>query len=155
MNLSESIHLPMVSWAPSWEGWPVGTGRWLSLSTLPSWGPVWSAASRSGAPSTRKTGSCWRGSRGGPQRCQRAAAPPLWRQAEGAGLDQKAVLYVKSGATDQIIWISGDVIEKLEWKGKKLNKSKCPLCQSRRFERVPGLCSTGVLLLKERFYLLQ
>ena len=31
-------------------------------------GPIWSTAPRSGPPSTRKTGSCWRGSREGPQR---------------------------------------------------------------------------------------
>ena len=36
--------------------------------------------------SPRKTGSCWRGSRGGPQRYQKAAAPPLQIQAEGDGL---------------------------------------------------------------------
>ena len=29
---------------------------------------IWSTVSRSGVPSTRKTESCWRGSRGGPQR---------------------------------------------------------------------------------------
>ena len=39
-------------------------------------------------PNTRKTGSCWRGSRGGHKDDQRAAAPPLQRQAEGAGLVQ-------------------------------------------------------------------
>ena len=57
------------SWSPSGERWPAGRGRWLSLSTLSSCGPFWSIASRSGAPSTRrKMWSCWRGSRGGPQR---------------------------------------------------------------------------------------
>ena len=40
----------------------------LSLSTLLLRDPIWSTVSRSGAPSTRKTESCWRGSRGGPQR---------------------------------------------------------------------------------------
>jgi len=47
-----------------------------------------STVSRSGAPRTRKTESCWRGSRGGHKDDQRAAAPPLQRQAEGAGLVQ-------------------------------------------------------------------
>ena len=42
--------------------------------------------SRCGAPNTGKAGSCWRGSRGGHRDAQRAAAPPLQSQAEGAGL---------------------------------------------------------------------
>lgn len=75
-----------------------------------------------------------------------SSLPPLQRQAEGAGLDQKAVLYVKSGATDQIIWISGDVIEKLEWKGKKLNKSNVLCARIGRLREslvcvAPGFCS--------------
>jgi len=31
-------------------------------------GPIWSTASRSGVPGTRKTNSRWRGARGGPLR---------------------------------------------------------------------------------------
>ena len=45
----------MVYRAPSEKGWSAGTGRWLSLSTLLLWGPIWSTVSRSGASSTRKT----------------------------------------------------------------------------------------------------
>ena len=52
----------MVSWASSKEGWSAGTVRWLSLSTLPLWGPIWSTVSRSGAPNKRKMWSCYRGS---------------------------------------------------------------------------------------------
>ena len=50
--------------------------------------PICSTASRSGAPYTRKTGSCWRGSRGGHKDDQGAGAHPLRGQAEGAGLIQ-------------------------------------------------------------------
>ena len=42
-----------VSWASSKEGQPAGQGRWLSLSTLPSWSPIWSTASKPEAPSTK------------------------------------------------------------------------------------------------------
>ena len=56
----------MVSWVPSEKGWPSGSGRWLSLSTLPSWGSTWSTTFRSGASNARKMWSCWRGSRRGP-----------------------------------------------------------------------------------------
>ena len=52
----------MASWAPSEGGWPAGAGRWLSLSTLPSWEPSWSTASRSGASDVGKMWNCWRGS---------------------------------------------------------------------------------------------
>ena len=37
---------------------------------------------------------CWRGSRGGHKDAQRAAAPPLQRQAEGAGLVQLTTVVV-------------------------------------------------------------
>ena len=48
------VRKQMVSWAPSWEGWQAGTGRWLSLSILPLWGPIWSTVSRSRAPQYKK-----------------------------------------------------------------------------------------------------
>jgi len=54
---------------PSEDGWPAGTGRGLSLCALPS-------ATRCGVPSTGKTGSCWRGSRGGHKDAQKAEASP-------------------------------------------------------------------------------
>jgi len=34
---------------------------------------------------TRKMWGCWSGSRGGHEGAERAGAPLLWRQAEGAG----------------------------------------------------------------------
>ena len=38
------------------------------VTLKPASGPTWSPASSSGAPSTGKTWTCWRGSRGGPQK---------------------------------------------------------------------------------------
>jgi len=60
---------PMVSWVE-------GRRRWLSPSSLPLWCLIWSTASRSGAPNTKKTWSYWR------------SAVFLWRQAEGAAFIQ-------------------------------------------------------------------
>ena len=69
---ASSVHLQsrkqMVSWIPSEEQWSAGTGKWLSPSTLPLWGLIWSTVSRSGSPRTGKMWSCWRGSRWGPWR---------------------------------------------------------------------------------------
>ncbi|GAB0206131.1 cAMP-dependent protein kinase inhibitor alpha [Grus japonensis] len=50
--------------------------------------PPCSAASSSGGPSTRRTWSCWRESRGGHGDDARAGAPLLWRQAERVGVVQ-------------------------------------------------------------------
>ncbi|GAB0195777.1 mitochondrial enolase superfamily member 1 [Grus japonensis] len=51
--------------------------------------PPCSAASSSGVPSTRRTWSCWRESRGGHRDDLRAGAPLLWRpQAERVGVVQ-------------------------------------------------------------------
>ena len=74
----------MVSWAPLDDGWPAGTGRGLSLSVL----PICSTASRSGAPVQEGQGAVGEGPEEGHKDAQRAAAPPLQRQAEGAGLVQ-------------------------------------------------------------------
>ena len=52
------------------------------------WDPTWSPASSSGAPSSRKTWSCWNGSRGGHKDDPRAGAPLLWGKAERVGLVQ-------------------------------------------------------------------
>jgi len=69
---SSSVHLqpgrPTVSWAASKDNCPAGKGKWLSPTTLPLWGPIWSKASKPGAPSTGRMQSCWNGSRGGPWR---------------------------------------------------------------------------------------
>ncbi|KFV63554.1 Eukaryotic translation initiation factor 4 gamma 3, partial [Dryobates pubescens] len=51
-------------------------------------GPSCSTASSSAAPSTRRTWSCWRGSRGGHRDDQRIGEPPLWGQAGRAGAVQ-------------------------------------------------------------------
>jgi len=47
---------------------PAGWGRWFCLSALLWWDSTWSPASSSGALSTRRTWTCWSGSRGGPQK---------------------------------------------------------------------------------------
>jgi len=59
---------PTVCKATSKERWPAGRGRWLSLSTLPLWGPIRSTASRPGASSTATMQRCWSESRGRRQR---------------------------------------------------------------------------------------
>lgn len=51
------------------KGWPAWKGKGLCLSALPLSGPICSTVARSEAPNTEKTGNCWRGKRGGPQRC--------------------------------------------------------------------------------------
>ena len=56
---------PSVSWDTSKKGWPARRGRWLSLSTLPSWGLIWSTMSRPGVPITQNWGS-WIRFTGGP-----------------------------------------------------------------------------------------
>jgi len=50
---------PTASWVALKKGWPAGRGRRLSPSILPLWGPIWSTASRPGAPSIRNTQSFW------------------------------------------------------------------------------------------------
>ena len=59
-----------------------------SLSALPSQGPIWSVVSRSGVPSVRKTGSCWRRSRGGLQRWSEgwSTSPTYKDRMRGLGL---------------------------------------------------------------------
>ncbi|GAB0187919.1 mitochondrial enolase superfamily member 1 [Grus japonensis] len=50
--------------------------------------PLYSAASSSGVPSTRRTWTCWSESRGGHGDDPRAGASLLWRQAERVGVVQ-------------------------------------------------------------------
>jgi len=59
----------------------------------------------SGAAVTRRTRSCWSGSRGGHEDAQRAGAPLLWRQAEGAvgAPPQKGGLWEDHGAVFQYL----------------------------------------------------
>ena len=52
------------------------------------WDPPWSPASSSGAPSTRRTWSCWSGARGGPSNDPRAGARLLWRKPGRVGAVQ-------------------------------------------------------------------
>jgi len=59
---------PTISWAVSGEVWSAGQGKWFCPSVLLSWDPTRSTVSRSGAPKKRRAWSCWRASRGGPQR---------------------------------------------------------------------------------------
>ena len=67
-----SVHLqprrPTVSWAASKAPWSAGQGSRFCPSSLLWWDPTQNTACRPGAPSTRRTWSCWSGSRGGPQR---------------------------------------------------------------------------------------
>jgi len=58
----------ILSWATSKETWPAGQRKGFCPYTPIWWGPTWSTVSSSGALSTRKTSTCWSGSRGGPQR---------------------------------------------------------------------------------------
>jgi len=59
----------------------------------------------SGAAVTRRTRSCWSGSRGGHEDAQRAGAPLLWSQAEGAvgAPPQKGGLWEDHGAVFQYL----------------------------------------------------
>ena len=67
-NVRSEPRRPTISWAASREAWPAGRRRGFCPST-PLWSDLtWSSASSSGAPSTRRTWSCWSRSRGGPQR---------------------------------------------------------------------------------------
>jgi len=68
---------PTVSLATSEKGWPAERGRWLTVSTPSSWGPIWSTAFKSGASSMGKMWSFLRGSRGGPQRWSSSWQPFL------------------------------------------------------------------------------
>jgi len=77
-----------VSWAASRETWPAGQGRWFRPATPLWWEPTWSPASSSGAPSTRRTWTCWSGSRGGHKNHGRAGTPLLQGKAERLGLVQ-------------------------------------------------------------------
>jgi len=60
--------------------------RWLCPSTLFSWGPTWSTVFSSGAPSTRRTESCWSRSRGGPWRWSEGWFPPHEDRLRDLGL---------------------------------------------------------------------
>jgi len=64
-----------------------GRRRWLSPSTLSSWGPTWSTVSKPRAHSTRIQ-SCWRGSRGGPWRWSQGWGSSPLIKVEGAGIVQ-------------------------------------------------------------------
>jgi len=77
-----NVHLkprrPTVFWVASREVWPGGQERRFRPSTLLSWNPTWSTVSSSGAPNTRRTSSCWSGSRGGPRRwSERWSSTPM------------------------------------------------------------------------------
>ena len=48
---------PTISWAASEEGRSAGSGRGLSPSALPSFGPIWSTVSRSDAPVEKECGA--------------------------------------------------------------------------------------------------
>ena len=65
-NMCSQPRRPTVSWAASKAAWPAGRGRWFC--TLLWWDLTQSPASSYGAPSTRRTWTCWSGSRGVPQR---------------------------------------------------------------------------------------
>jgi len=67
-SVQSHLRKPAVSWAVSKEAWPAGRGKWFCSSTPIWWDLTWSHVSSSGALSTRRTWSCWSGSRGGPQR---------------------------------------------------------------------------------------
>lgn len=101
------VHLqprkPITSLAVSQAAWPAGWGKGFCSSTPLSWDPSWTNASSSGAPSTRKTQSCWSGSKGGPQRWSEGWAPlsenwscAVWRR-KGLGRSHLTAtfLYIK------------------------------------------------------------
>ena len=56
---------PMVSWGVLGGVWPAGRGRISFASTLPWGGPICSAVSSAGLPTSRKMRSYWRQSSGG------------------------------------------------------------------------------------------
>lgn len=60
--------------------WPADSRRWSSLSSLSSWGHIWSAAPSSGFPSSRKTGNFSREPSGGSQRWWVAWSISLMRE---------------------------------------------------------------------------
>jgi len=55
----------VIKWGALREMWRVGQGRFSFLSALSWGGPICSAVSSSGLPSSRKMRSCWREARGG------------------------------------------------------------------------------------------
>ena len=55
-------------WDALGGAWPSGQGRFSFPSALRYWGPIWSTASSSGLPTSRKMRSCWRESSEGLQR---------------------------------------------------------------------------------------
>ena len=59
------------------RGVAAGRGRGLPPSALPSGGPIWSTASRPGAPNTGGVQSCWSRSEEGHKDAQRAGTPLL------------------------------------------------------------------------------
>jgi len=68
---------------PSEEGWPARTGRWLFLSIMPLWGPIWSTVSKSGVPVQQRQRAAGEGPEEGHKDDQRAGAPPQQRQRAG------------------------------------------------------------------------
>jgi len=75
-----------VSRIASKMGWWAGRRKGLFPSALPSWGPIWSATSRSGAPVQEGCRAVGAGPENGHENNQRAWEAFLRRKTEGVGL---------------------------------------------------------------------
>ena len=97
----------------SWRGWPAGRGRWLCPSPPLLWGPIWSTASRPGAPSTGRMWSSCSGSRGGPLWSEGWNTSPMkkgWRNWD-------CLAWRKEGSRETSLWPSSTWRERINRRG--------------------------------------